>query len=176
MSGTSPPPLTELHLSHAKELFFAERSRREGIRGSLSTPVAAISFAVFALSTLAVEFDATRWREGPAFAIMLLGAGGVAALFASAWQVVQAEWLFAYHEPPRLGDLLDADAETLSERAQEDGVRSQLAAIYAVAYEQYLQGNAISARHRTWALRLILLSLLLQAVGFTVLPFHRAGG
>jgi len=51
-----------------------------------------------------------------------------------------------------------------------------LAASYAVAYEQYLQGNAVSARRRTWALRLILLSLLLQAVGFAILPFHLAGG
>ena len=54
-------------------------------------------------------------------------------------------------------------------------MRALLAASYAVAYEQYLKGNAISARRRTWALRLILLSLLLQALAFVVLPFHRAG-
>ena len=176
MSETHPPRLTVLHLDHAREMFVAERSRREGIRGSLSTPVAAISFAVFALSTLTVEFDATRWREGSALAIMLLGAAAIAALFSSAWQVLQAEWLFVYHEPPRLADLLDEDAVSLVDEAREERIRSLLAASYAVAYEQYLQGNAVSARRRTWALRLILLSLLLQAVGFAILPFHLAGG
>lgn len=176
MSETPPPRLTALHLEHARQLFLAERSRREGIRGSLSTPVAAISFAVFALSTLAVEFDATRWREGPALAIMLLGGAAIAALFASAWQVVQSEWLFVYHEPPLLEDLLDPEAARLDEEAQEARIRGMMTASYAVAYQQYLKGNAVSARRRTWALRLILLSLLLQAVGFAILPFHRAGG
>ena len=175
MSEARPPRLTALHLDHTRHLFLAERSRREAIRGSLSTPVAAISFAVFALSTLSVEIDAVRWREGPALAIMLLGAAAIAALFASAWQVVQSEWLFVYHEPPRLEDLLDQDTSPRDEVTEEDRIRILLAASYAVAYQQYLQGNAVSARRRTWALRLILVSLLLQAVGFAILPFHLAG-
>jgi hypothetical protein len=177
MSATRPPRLTTLHLEHTRELFLSERSRREGIRGSLSTPVAAISFAVFALSTLAVEFDATRWWEGSALAILLLGATAIAALFASAWQVVQSEWLFVYHEPPRLEDLLEQqEGAPLELAAEEDRIRRLLAASYSVAYQQYLQGNAISARRRTWALRLILVSLLLQAVAFAILPFNLAGG
>jgi hypothetical protein len=166
--------ITQLHLDHAKALFLSERSRREGIRSSLSTPVAAISFAVFAFSSLSVEVDPARWRQIPTLFILLLGAAGAVALFASAWQVVMAEWLFVYHEPPRLADLLD-DASASSKEDQEQYVRTVLAASYAVAYEQYLMGNAISARRRTWALRLILLSLLLQALAFVILPFHRAG-
>lgn len=169
----TPPPVTQLHLEHARHLFLSERSRRESIRGSLSTPVAAISFAVFALSTLAVEVDIARWRQGSTLALLLLGTGAVAALFASAWQVVRSEWLFVYHEPPRLTDLLGAGDG--SREAEEDRTRRLLTASYAVAYEQYLKGNAVSARRRTWALRLILLSLLLQAVAFVLLPFHRAG-
>lgn len=167
--------VTQLHLDHLQALFLNERSRREGIRGSLSTPVAAISFAVFAFSSLSVQVDPERWRQLPTLLIFLLGAAAAIALFASAWQVLMAEWLFVYHEPPRLVDLLD-DVDDRSEAEEEQHVRAILAASYAVAYEQYLKGNAISARRRTWALRLILVSLLLQALAFVVLPFHRAGG
>src|SRR5690606_1609963 len=107
--------------------------------------------------------------------IMLMGAGAAAALFASAYQVVMSEWLFVYHEPPHLPDLLDHEPAQAS-GDEESRVRGMLAASYAVAYEQYLEGNAISARCRTWALRLILLSLLLQSAAFMILPFHLAGG
>ncbi|MEW6369347.1 MAG: hypothetical protein AB1584_00320 [Pseudomonadota bacterium] len=166
--------ITPLHLDHLQALFLNERSRREGIRGSLSTPVAAISFAVFAFSSLSVEVDPEHWRQTSTLIIFVLGAVAAIALFASAWQVLMAEWLFVYHEPPRLVDLLD-DVDDRSPEQEEEHVRALLAASYAVAYEQYLKGNAISARRRTWALRLILLSLLLQALAFVVLPFHRAG-
>jgi len=167
--------ITQLHLDHAQALFLNERSRREGIRSSLSTPVAAISFAVFAFSSLSVEVHPDRWHQWPTLLILLLGVAAVIALFASAWQVVMAEWLFVYHEPPRLTDLLD-DAATRGDRQdQEEHLRAVLAASYAVAYEQYLMGNAVSARRRTWALRLVLLSLLLQALAFVILPFHRMG-
>ena len=167
--------ITDLHLEHCRQLFLSERSRREAIRGSLSTPVAAISFAVFAFSSLSVEIDPGQWRQGPTLAILALAAAAVLALFASAWQVVMSEWLFVYHEPPRLVDLLKAEG-TSDADGEDDRLRPVLTASYAVAYEQYLQGNAVSARRRTWALRLILLSLLLQAVAFAILPFHRAGG
>ena len=166
--------VTQLHLDHLQALFLNERSRREGIRGSLSTPVAAISFSVFAFSSLAVEVDAASWPATSTVLIFLLGALAALALFASAWQVLMAEWLFVYHEPPRLADLLD-DVPERNVQDEEEHVRTMLAASYSVAYEQYLKGNAISARRRTWALRLILLSLLLQALAFVVLPFHRAG-
>ena len=167
-------PVSQLHLEHARHLFLSERSRRESIRGSLSTPVAAISFAVFALSSLAVEVDVEHWRQWPALALIGLGAAAVIALFASAYQVVMSEWLFVYHEPPRLTDLLDTACDG-SEEDAEGRTRGMLTASYAVAYEQYLKGNADSARRRTWALRLILLSLLLQAVAFLILPFNRGG-
>jgi hypothetical protein len=166
--------ITPYHLDHLQGLFLDERSRREGIRGSLSTPVAAISFAVFAFSSLSVEVNVEHWRRMSTLLIFLLGAAAAIALFASAWQVLMAEWLFVYHEPPRLADLLD-DGPERSEAEEEAHVRTLLAVSYAVAYEQYLKGNAISARRRTWALRLILLSLLLQALAFVILPFHRAG-
>ncbi|WP_205960602.1 hypothetical protein [Ramlibacter rhizophilus] len=168
------PEATDLHLEHTRHLFLSERARRETIRGSISTPVAAISFAVFALGTLASEIDASRWQEAPGLAILVLGAAAIAALFASAWQVLMAEWLFVYHEPPRVADLVQPPG-TPPEQAQAR-LRATLTASYAVAYEQYLRGNAASSRHRTWALRLIVLSLLLQALAFAVLPFQRVAG
>ena len=166
--------ITQLHLDHLRALFLSERSRREEIRGSLSTPVAAISFAVFAFSSLSVEVNPVHWRQTSTLLIFFLGAVAATALFASAWQVLMAEWLFVYHEPPRLVDLLD-DVPGRSLQEEEEHARALLAASYAVAYEQYLKGNAVSARRRTWALRLILLSLLSQALAFVVLPFHVAG-
>jgi hypothetical protein len=169
--------ITDLHLQHTQQLFLSERSRRETIRGSISTPVAAISFAVFAFGRLAVELDARRWHEPSAMAIMVLSAAAIAALFASAWQVVMSEWLFVYHEPPRLEDLAEEQDEGSRVRTQsQPQLRALLTASYAVAYEQYLRGNAASSRHRTWALRLIVVSLLLQALAFAILPFHLAGG
>lgn len=165
--------VSELHLEHSRSLFFSERSRREAIRGSLGMPVSAISFAVFALSSLSVEVDTDRWRESMTLAILMLAGMAIVALFASAWQVALAEWLFVYHDPPRLTDLLEEDPVQDEDEAR---LRAVLAASYAVAYEQYLQGNAISARCRTRALRLILVSLLLQASAFALLPFHLAGG
>lgn len=166
--------ITDFHLEHTRELFLSERTRRESIRGSLSTPVAAISFAVFALSTLAVEVDADRWRQAPTFAILVLGAAAILALFASAYQVLRSEWLFVYNEPPRLIDLV-SPGDAHPDSREEDRVRGLLAASYAVSYEQYLQGNTVSARRRTWALRLVLLSLLFQAAAFAILPFHLGG-
>jgi hypothetical protein len=162
-----------LHLEHARQMFLAERARREAIRGSLSTPVAAISFAVFALGTLSVEIDVGRQGQVSTVAILFLALGSVAALFASAYQVLLSEWLFVYHEPPRLPDIVGG--KEMSDDESEAMARGLLAASYAVASEEQLKGNAISAMRRTWALRLILLALLLQAVAFVILPFHRGG-
>lgn len=169
---TAQPRVTELHLEHTRHLFLSERSRRESIRGSLSTPVAAISFAVFALSSLSSEMDIQQWWRWSTLVIVALGAAAVVALFASAYLVVMSEWLFVHHEPPRLTDLVKDSEDEVDAEAR---VRGTLAASYAVAYDQYLKGNADSARRRTWALRLILSSLLLQAVAFLILPLHRAG-
>ncbi|EQB01180.1 hypothetical protein ACFFV8_00520 [Sphingobium indicum] len=121
--------VSELHLEHSRSLFFSERSRREAIRGSLSTPVAVISFAVFALSSLSVKIDVDRWQEGTALAVLALSAMAIMALCASPWQVVLSEWSLVYHDPPRLVDLLDEDSDA------DDGgnrTRAVLTASYAV--------------------------------------------
>ncbi|WP_296722505.1 hypothetical protein [Erythrobacter sp.] len=165
------------HLEHARQMFFAEKSRREAIRGSLSTPVAALSFAVYALGTLSVEIDVARLGHISTLAVLCLATCSVAALAASAYQVLLSEWLFVYHEPPRLPDLAAGGGARGGNDGADDSERTRgvLAASYAVAYEELLKGNAISAIRRTWALRLILLALLLQAIALLILPFHRGG-
>lgn len=166
----------ELRHAHFQQLYLSERSRREAIRGSISTPVAAISFAVFSLSTLATEFDMSRWREAPSLIIIVLAGGSILAMLGAAYHVIMVEWLFVHHEPPSLTDLLDAEARIQSARpeAVQAQVMDLLTGSYAISYQQYLRGNTVSARRRTWALRLVLASLTLLAVAFLLLPLHRA--
>jgi len=73
--------VTQLHLDHLQALFLNERSRREGIRGSLSTPVAAISFSVFAFSSLAVEVDPAALTTFP-----------MRSLFVGALRLLHESW------------------------------------------------------------------------------------
>jgi hypothetical protein len=169
---TSP---AELRHAHFQQLYFTERSRREAVRSSIGTPVAAISFAVFAFSTLATEFDLVRWAAPSSVAIIALAAGSIIALLAAAYHVVMVEWLFVYHEPPSLADLLDAEEQIRSANsdAPDRQMMDLLTASYSIAYQQYLCGNMTSARSRTRALRLVLLSLSLLALSFLLLPLHR---
>ena len=165
----------ELRHDHFRQLYFAERSRRESIRGSIGTPVAAISFSVFAFGTLATEFDFARWVAPPSLVIVLLACASMLALLGAAYHVVMVEWLFVYHEPPSLADLLSAEAQVRVDRPDhlETEMVDLLTGSYAIAYQQYLCGNMISARSRTWALRFVLASLVLLAIAFLFLPAHR---
>lgn len=75
--------ITQVHLDHTQALFPGERSRCEGIRGKLGTPVAAIAFAAFAayaLNSLSIGVNPQRWRQPAALLILLPGlAAAVAA-------------------------------------------------------------------------------------------------
>ncbi|MFS0753583.1 hypothetical protein ABC383_02660 [Noviherbaspirillum sp. 1P10PC] len=74
--------ITQVHFDHTQALFLSERSRREGIRGSLGTPVAAISFAflaVLALSSRSVGVNPERWCQLPTLLILLPGLAAAAA-------------------------------------------------------------------------------------------------
>lgn len=169
----------ELRHEHFRQIYLGERSRRESIRSSIGTPVAAISFSVFALGNLATGVDAARLGEPAGLVIAIAACLAVVAMLGAVHQVFMVEWLFVHHEPPRLPDLLDADARIRVERGDEaagPGTMDLLTASYAIAFEQFLWGNTVSARSRTRALRLVLLSLVSIALGFLALPFHQAGG
>ena len=172
------PSPRELRHEHFRQIYMSERSRRESIRSSIGTPVSAISFAVFALGNLLVQFDASRLDEPAAAAIALLAAASVVALLGAVYQVFMVEWLFVHHEPPRLPDLIEAEERTRAAKGEENvaaGMMDLMTASYSIAFEQYLWGNTVSARSRTWALRLVLLSLTFLAAAFLLLPFHLMG-
>ncbi len=164
------PSDEDIRHHHFAQLYFAERSRREAIRGSIGVPVAAISFAVFSLGNLAVRFQFDRWLDGVGPAIVALAVGAVAALLAATWYAIMVEWLFVYHEPPGIAELMAAERAGAGASSRE-----LLTAGYAVAYEQYLCGNALSARNRARALRLVLIALMLLAFAFLLIPVHLAG-
>ncbi|MBP2315374.1 hypothetical protein [Azospirillum soli] len=168
----------ELRHEHFRQIYLSERSRRESIRSSIGTPVAAISFSVFALGNLASRFDASRLAEPTSLAIAVAACASVVALLGAVYQVVMVEWLFVHHEPPRLASLVEAERRMRAECGEEGvalGMVELMTASYSIAFEQYLWGNTVSARSRTWALRLVLLSLMFLAFGFLLLPFQQVG-
>ena len=172
------PSSRELRHEHFRQIFLSEQSRRESIRSSIGTPVSAISFAVFALGNLAVRFDASRLSEPTAIVIAVLTAISVLALLGAVHQVFMVEWLFVHHKPPRLTDLVQADESLRAGKREEEvvaGILDLMTASYSIAFEQYLWGNTVSARSRTRALRLVMLSLTFLAAGFLLLPFHLKG-
>lgn len=168
----------ELRFEHFREIYLSERTRREAIRGSIGTPVAAISFSVFSLGNLAARIDATRLEEPVSLFIAAAACAGVLAMLGAVYHVVMVEWLFIHHEPPPLPRLVEAENAIRTERGEEavvPGLMDMMAASYAIAFEQYLWGNTMSARSRTRALRLVLLSLVFFALGFLALPFQKMG-
>lgn len=172
------PSTRELRHEHFRQIYMSERSRRESIRSSIGTPVSAISFSVFALGNLLVQFDASRLGEPTAMAIAVLATTSVVALLAAVHQVFMVEWLFVHHEAPRLPDLMEAEERMRAVMGEDEvaaGMMDLMTASYSIAFEQHLWGNTVSARSRTWALRLVLLSLTFLAAAFLLLPFHLMG-
>ena len=74
--------ITQVHFDHTQALFPGGRSRREGMRGRLGTPVTAIAFAflaVFALSSRSAGVNPERWRQLPTLLILLPGLAATVA-------------------------------------------------------------------------------------------------
>lgn len=177
-----------------RALFQSERDRREEIRGGVATPVAAMAFSVYALSAMATNFQAARWFEPTALAILVLVGLSILSLLAGAWLIVRVEMDYVYLDPPDLQELVAAEkrlrALARSEHQGEDDAEAPppdddrivaqlqdlLAAAYDIVYRRYFAGNEMAARDRTRGLRLLVLALVLLALAFGVLPFHLAGG
>ncbi len=172
-----------------RDLYFAERSRRESIRGSIGVPAAAVSFALYAFIGLAQKVDLDMLPGHlPTFIMVGIGLLGVALLFASVWRLLMAEWLFVYNEPPDLEELVRLEGEVRrmcaddgldAERTRttlETHTRDHLTAGYYVGYQRYVAGNTNSAGHRTWAVRLVFLGLVCLFGAAMLLPVHLAAG
>lgn len=176
---------TQIRYDHYRQLFMEARRARAGIRDSLGMPVAATAFTVFNLGILAQSFDPTQLPEPAVLAIGVLAVLAVLELVAAVYFIMRVEWHFVHVEPPDLAELSRIEQEIRNQHPDPEGpdpeaavsleLRKTLTGSYYVGYENYLIGNALSARFRTWALRLVLLALLSMAAAFLVLLFCAPG-
>ena len=161
------------------DMYRTQRERREAIRDSVATPVAALAFSVFNLGTLAVHYDTASWATPVGLVIAVLGAVATLCLVGAAALVIRMEYGFVYYDPPDLEEMVRAENALREEHADErDTLRSMydfLAASYDIIYRQYFTENEQAARDRTRALRLILVALCLFAVSLALLPWQVAG-
>lgn len=176
---------TELY----RDLYFAERARREQIRGSIGTPSAALAFAAFNFSILADELQVGLLPQAVPTAIVVLMGLAVIAAVVSALNIVLVEWNFVYHEPPDLPEVCEteallrrearAEASDRPPRVSDEGwvareLDCTLAGAFYVAYARYLAGNGRSARRRTSAQRFVVAALVFLIAAYALLPFQGA--
>jgi hypothetical protein len=173
----------ELRHQLYRDLFFAERTRREQIRGSIAIPVSAIAFSVYAFSALATNLDLNRWQQPASLAVIALALLALCAVLAASICLIRVEWLMLFHEPPDLDELVDAEQQIRDalrderERAAEAVERHYvglLTGAYSIAYRRQFVGNEASAKYRAWAVRFVVLALLLLFFAHMVLPVHKA--
>lgn len=166
-----------------QQLFLAERSRREQIRGSIAVPVSAIAFSVYAFGVLATSVDLATWETPWLVALGALTVGAFISVLAGTVCLVRVEWLLVFDEMPDLKELIEAEDKlraairerpTPSERALEGQYRDLLTGDYFIAYRRHFMSNGASARYRAWAVRFVVLGLLLLLLAFFVVPVHNA--
>lgn len=172
---------TRLRFEAMRDLYQTQRDRREHIRDSVATPVAALAFSVFNLSTLASSYDFGNWAHPAGLAIAVIALTSVAALLVAAALIIRIERNFVYLDPPDLHELVDAEqriraAGDNSDENASEKMHDLLAGTYDIIYRRYFAGNEHAARDRTWGLRLIMFALGLLAVAFVLLPAQMEAG
>ncbi len=183
----TPETTRLLRFETFRDLYFAERARRESIRASIGIPAAGLSFALFAFLTLSgqLEIELLLEAHSPSIAMVALALAAMLLLFASVWHGFRAEWHFVYSEPPDLEEFLRLEREIhrRSEGHDQAAVQQEidmqtrdlLTASFYIAYQRYVAGNTHSARQRARALRLVFMGVLLLFLSATLLPLHLAG-
>lgn len=174
----------ELRHELYRQLYFAERSRREQIRSGIAVPVSAIAFSVFAFSALATNVDLAKWQAASTLLLMLLALGAAASVLAAILSLVRVEWLLVFDEPPDLTELLRAEQALASAAHGSDPdaarhlleaqFRDLLTGGYYIAYRRVFMSNGASSAYRAWAVRLVVLGLFLLLLAYMVLPVHMA--
>ena len=160
-------------LDITREMFRVQRQRRDDIRASLATPVAALAFSVFDLATLAPLIDLRA--PGPVdVVIWALSLVAVVALVGAGLLIVRVEWRFIYLDPPDLEAVVEAERQ-LAERVSDaderlERLRDYMAGAYDIGYRRYFAENEQRARDRTYGLRLIILALAVLMVAFALVP------
>lgn len=178
------PTPAELRHDLYRQLYFAERSRREQIRSGIAVPVTAIAFSVYAFSALATNIDLTRWQALPSILLVGLAISSVACVIVAIVCLARVEWLLVFDEPPDLAELLRAEqalagaiAEPDSDagrHALEEQFRDLLTGGYFIAYRRAFVTNGASSTNRAWAVRFVILALLLLLLAYMILPVHTA--
>ncbi len=160
-------------LDITREMFRVQRQRRDDIRASLATPVAALAFSVFDLATLAPLIDLTEPSTFDAV-VWMLALVAVAALVGASLLIVRVEWRFIYLDPPDLEAIVEAEKQ-LAERVSDpderlERLRDYMAGAYDIGYRRYFAENEQRARDRTYGLRLIILALTVLMFAFALVP------
>ena len=175
----------ELRHQLYRDLFFAERTRREQIRGSIAIPVSAIAFAVYAFSVLATNVDLNRWQQPSSLVVIALALLALGAVLAASVCLIRVEWLMLFHEPPDLDELVDAERHIRRALGKEGGHAEEavgrqylglLTGAFSIAYQRQSVANEASAKFRAWAVRFVVLALLLLFFAHMILPVHQAVG
>lgn len=179
--GTVDP--VRLRFEVMRELYQSQRDRREQIRSSVATPVSALAFTVFNLSTLATQYNLENWQHPINLAIGLLFFASVVLLLSGAAFIINLEKGFIYVDPPDLRELIETERRLREENEKggntkgEDEITAQLQDVmsgsYDIVYRWYFAANEQAARDRTRGLHLILFSLGLIVVAFALLPFQQ---
>lgn len=162
-------------LEICRDLFQSQRSRRDEIRSSVATPVAALAFAIFDLSALATNVKLDDWTDPVTLGIAFLALLAVGAIFFGAILIIRVEWNFVYLDPPDLRELVEAErrlSAQFDEEETEAKLRTLMAGAYDIVYRRYFAGNEQAARDRTRGLRSFILSLCCLALAFLLLPLQ----
>lgn len=168
----------EFRCDIARSMYQSQRDRRDQVRNGVATPVAALAFSVFNLSTLATQFSAQSWADPVTLVIALAGVLSVGCLIAGSAYIVRAEWNVIYLDPPdaqemkRMEDAIRERCATSDEDVIVAQMRAVMTAAYDTVYRRYFSANEQASADRTRALRLIVVALVLLSGAFLFLPFQ----
>ena len=173
--------LSDLRFQLARNMYTSQRSRREEVRGSVATPVAALAFSVFNLSNLAGYYGANAWMQPVNLVIGVLALLSIGSLIAGACFIVRMEWNVVYMDPPDLEEIVRAErafkrmgSDTDEEVATH--LQDLMAGGYDIVYRRYFAANEQAARDRTRGMHFMIAALILLSLAFLLLPFQAGKG
>lgn len=149
----------EFRCEVARSMYQSQRDRRDQVRNGVATPVAALAFSVFNLSTLANQFSVQSWPEPVTLVIALAGVLSVACLVAGAAYIVRAEWNVICLDPPdaqemkRMEDAIRERCATSDDEVVAAQMRNVMTAAYDTVYRRYFSANEQASADRTRSLR-----------------------
>ena len=172
---------SDLRFELARNMYTSQRSRREEVRSGVATPVAALAFSVFNLSTLATYYAAGQWMQPVNLAIGILALLSIGSLITGAGFIVRMEWNVIYMDPPDLQEIVRAERAfrrmgSESDEALVACMQDVMAGAYDIVYRRYFAANEQAARDRTRGLHYMMGALVLLSLAYALLPFQAGKG